>query len=162
MRIRQIEADLDLKRSRIGGQGNGFGTSIDHNIVLDPCRNIDELIEAEEEYACELAICRADVSAAETLLAGAEPRIVNACVSDGLGPDEAVKNASDMVYAMRLWYVEGADPDLMTKMTGYDYRVNATMLRRSVDFLDQIGIAHLKAAIPWDDRTPAQLRAEYM
>jgi len=161
IRIRRIDEELETLRSRVGGQGTGFGTSIDHNVVLDPLRNLDELLEAEESFAYEVACCREDVCAAETLIAGAEPLIVSCATKAGLDLPTAAKNAADMCYCMRAYYVEACTMDELCAKTGYERRANEAMLRYCREWCDYVGIAHMKAGIAYDDRTPEELRAAY-
>lgn len=168
-RMRRMDDELELLESRIGGQGTGFGTSIDHNVVLDVNRNVDAYIDASSPYTSEgrerireYAECKRCVLQAETLIAGAESAIVSVCIGDGLDEATAIRNAHDMCYSLRLYYVEAATMDRMVEMTGFDERANRAMVSAATRCVDRIGVAHMKAAIEFDDRTPAQLRAEYM
>ena len=161
MRLRQIEDEIAVMQSRIGGQGTGFGTSIDHNIVLDPTKHIDDVIDSEREYEYEIALCKQDVWAAESLITGAESLIAETCLSQGMEPDLAYRNANDMCYAMRAYYVEGVSMTKLCEMTGHDMRVNDAMVRCGMDWVDHVGTAHLKSMIGYDDRTPEELRAAY-
>ena len=161
IRLRRIEDDIAVLQSRVGGQGNGFGTSIDHNVILDQTRHMDDLIVAEEEYAYEMARCREDVWAAETLIAGSEALIVAMGLSQGIPPETAHKNANDMCYAMRAYYVEACSMAELCERTGYERRANEAMLRYCREWVDHTGTAHLKCAIEHDDRTPEELAAIY-
>ena len=161
IRLRRIDDDIAMLQSRVGGQGNGFGTSIDHNVILDQTRHMDDLIMAEEEFAYEVALCKEDIHAAETLIAGSEALIVSTGMSNGMPPEVAHKNANDMCYAMRAYYVEACSMSELCERTGYDARTNDAMLRYCREWVDHMGTAHLKGTIRYDDRTPEELAAIY-
>lgn len=168
LRMREMDEDLEVMRSRVGGQGTGFGTSIDHNVILDVFRNLDEYITASSadtpegrERIREYEECRRDVLAAETLIAGAEQLIERHSVDQGIDRATAHRNANDMCYVVRAYYVEACSMSELCRRTGYDGRVNRAMLDISLRWFDSNGIAHLKAEIEHDYRTRDQLRREY-
>lgn len=151
LRLAEIDAELSAIRSRIFGQSDGIGTGISHTTVLDPTRKIDELIEAEERYAEESAICVRDVCAAETLVAGAQEAVLDRCVRRGMDYGSARVYTTCVCYALRMYYVEARDLAYMAEMTGFDEDTNDAMLRDALRTMDRIGIAHLKACVKMEE-----------
>ncbi len=71
-RLRQIDDELEVMRSRIGGQGTGLSPKIDHTIILDVMRNVDDYIESEHELPKEGNLCKSDIDKGWVVIFGLE------------------------------------------------------------------------------------------
>lgn len=126
-RLFQIEDELELMRSRIGGQGTGIGTRIDHTTVLDVMRNVDEYIDASEgELSDEREYCERDVDAGWVVLFGAEALMADEGVEPGLA-DRLLRE----VAARYLYDGQGGTSATCAAVTRW---------------MDARGLAHMRAA----------------
>lgn len=109
-RMRQIDYDLELMRHRIGGQGTGMGTHIDHTTVLDVMRNVDEYMDAVDgEMIVEREWCARDVDAGWLVVFGVESMLRD----EGMDDDRL----EGVVFAVALRYLYGVPWDEMPGMT---------------------------------------------
>ena len=119
-RMREIEAALEVMRGRVGGTSHGMGIKIDRNIILDPMRMADQLIEHEADMEREAALCKMDVDEARAVCRGA---------ADVIGPSAA--------RALELHFCDGLDAHTIALRLGYP--------REAVDVLLEDGPATLDA-----------------
>jgi hypothetical protein len=141
IRIHEIDDELETLRSRVGGQGTGFGTSISHSTVLDPTRSLDDLMEREPVLEAERAECSGDVEDAWVLITGLEA---------GGKRDYADMLARFYVYAHDEEKVATDTVMVMAAMRGDDVpleravRMCGAMRRGALRYCDRVGIAKLR------------------
>ena len=135
-RMRQIDYDLELMRGRIGGQGTGIGTRIDHTTVLDVMRNVDEYIDAlDGEMAVEREWCARDVDAGWVVMFGVEAMLTNE------GMDGA--KIREILFAVALHYLYGMSwDDMPATVAG---ALTEDVMRAVREWMNARGLARLKS-----------------
>lgn len=137
-RLRQIDDELALMRSRIGGQGTGLSPKIDHSIILDVMRSVDECIDYEDELPRERRLCEHDIEMGWVVVFGAE---------ELLEEEEMNKGMRDaIVRALAMRYLYDKDWGDIPRLVNYDGMSGKDVCDAVLSWMERRGLAHMKAA----------------
>ena len=138
-RLRQIDDELEVLRSRIGGQGTGLSPKIDHSIILDVMRNVDEYIESERELPIERELCAKDVENGWIVIFGLDALLAEESV------DRDLREAIIHTLALRYLYAEGwAEIPKLVKHRSLSGKDVCDITMR---WMEERGLARIKTAI---------------
>lgn len=137
-RLHEIEDEIEVLQSRIGGQGTGVGTRIDHNTVLDVMRSVDDYIVAMEgDIPREKEWCMRDIDAGWVVLFGAERMMAEE------GTDPAASDAILRALALRYMYGMPWDAVMSVNVAGIPGR---ELCAAATKWMEERGLAHIRHA----------------
>ncbi len=143
-RLRQIDDELEVMRSRIGGQGTGLSPKIDHTIILDVMRNVDDYMDSEEELPREGEFCKEDIDRGWIVMFGLEALIGDEEMGEDMRQDVLRVLALRYLYAMRWTDI----PSMVSheRLSGKD------VCEITLNWLEDRGLARIKEAAMGEGR----------
>lgn len=139
-RLRQIDDELEAMRSRIGGQGTGMSPKIDHSIILDVMRNVDDYMESEQELPIEKELCERDIENGWVVIFGVE----------GLIKDEEKEMGDELreliIHVLALRYLYAKSWNEIPKIIRHDRLSGRDLCEITLRWMEKKGLAQLKEA----------------
>ena len=137
-RLRQIDDELEVMHSRIGGQGTGLSPKIDHTIILDVMRSVDDYMDSEEELPREGEFCKEDIGQGWIVLFGLESLLGDGEMSEDMRQDVL------RVLALRYLYAMGWKD--IPSMAGHERLSGKDVCEITLNWLEDRGLARIKEA----------------
>ena len=138
-RLMQIDDELAILRSRIGGQGTGMSPRIDHSIILDVMRTVDDCIVSEGDLPYEREICAEYVDDGWLVVIGMD----NLMRSEGMDDN---KRAA-VIHALAVRYLYAMQWDEICQCVVFDNMSTRKVCDAAVTWANSKGMARIKEAV---------------
>lgn len=138
-RLRQIDDEFEVMRSRIGGQGTGLSPKIDHSIILDVMRNVDEYMESERELPIERELCARDIESGWIIIFGLDALLREDSMDDELR--EAI------IHTLALRYLYAKSWSEIPKIVRHKNLSGKDVCDITLRWMEERGLAHIKTSI---------------
>lgn len=137
-RLAQIDDELATLRSRIGGQGTGLSPRIDHSVILDVMRTVDDCIVSEGDLPYEREICAEYVDDGWVVVLGMD----NLMRAEGM--DDNTRAA--VIHAIAMRYLYAMQWDEICQCVVFDNISTRKMCETAVTWANSKGMARIKEA----------------
>lgn len=137
-RLMQIDDELAIMRSRIGGQGTGLSPRIDHSIILDVMRTVDDCIVSEGDLPYEREICAEYVDDGWLVVIGMDKLMREE------GMDDNTRAA--VIHALAMRYLYAMQWDEICQCIVFDHASTRRVVETAVEWADAKGMARIKEA----------------
>lgn len=138
-RLAQIDDELATLRSRIGGQGTGLSPRIDHSVILDVMRTVDDCIVSEGDLPYEREICAEYVDDGWVVVLGMD----NLMRAEGM--DDNTRAA--VIHAIAMRYLYAMQWDEICQCVVFDNISTRKMCETAVTWANSKGMARIKEAV---------------
>lgn len=140
-RLMQIDDELAVLRSRIGGQGTGVSPRIDHSIILDVMRTVDECIVSEGDLPYEREMCAEYVDDGWVVVFGMD-RLMR---EEGM--DSNTRAA--VIHALALRYLYAMPWDEISQCIKFDHMSTQKVCDAAIMWANSKGMARIKEAVSY-------------
>jgi len=137
-RLMQIDDELAVMRARIGGQGTGMGPKIDHSVILDVMRTVDDCIVSEGDLPYEREICAEYVDDGWVVVFGMD----NLMREEGM--DDNTRAA--VIHAIALRYLYAMQWDEISQCIRFDNMSTRKVCETALTWANEKGMARIKEA----------------
>lgn len=137
-RLMQIDDELAVMRARIGGQGTGMGPKIDHSVILDVMRTVDDCIVSEGDLPYEREICAEYVDDGWVVVFGMD----NLMRSEGIEDN----TRAAVIHAIALRYLYALQWDEIDQCIKFDNVSTRKVCETAVAWANDKGLARIKEA----------------